>query len=209
MLSTHPIRPTVGLEAIIGDAARTPTQQKVVQAKKAAGKLAASAQAKLAFAPNANAQALTPYSKQVLNDILRTAGLTGAVISSTQRTPADQARAMFDNLESVGVQKQKDLYGIYGDMIIDVYAAGKAANKTAAQIQKDMTARIIAVGPTNVSHHAADPKILNVFDIAPTSIPAAKWDTLENAVRADKRVKQFFRPPADPGFHLEIPQPVK
>jgi hypothetical protein len=212
VLASSPIRPTVGLEAIIGAAGLSPTQQKVAQVQKVAkqaGKLAAAAQAKIAFTQNANAQALTPYSKQVLSDILRKAGLSSALISSTQRTPAEQARAMFENLERVGVKAQKDLYGPFGDMIIDVYAQGKAAGKTAAQIQKDMTARIVAVGPTNVSHHAADPKILNVFDIAPTSIPQAKWDALEKAVRSDKRVKQFFRPPADPGFHLEIPQPVK
>jgi transglycosylase-like protein with SLT domain len=208
MLATHPIRPTVGLEAIIGDVALTPTQQKVQTVKKAAGKVAG-AQAKVGFGPNANANAMTPYSKLVLNDILHTAGVTSAVISSTQRSPADQARAMFENLERVGVKAQKDLYGPFGDMIIDVYAQGKAAGKNAGQIQKDMTARIIAVGPTNVSHHAADPKILNVFDIAPTSIPQGKWDALERAVRADPRVKQFFRPPQDPGFHLEIPQPPK
>ena len=58
--------------------------------------------------------------------------------------------------------------------------------------------------PGNVSHHAADPKVLNVVDIAPTSI--ANTAAFEAAVAADPRVKLFLKPPADPAYHLEIPQ---
>jgi hypothetical protein len=116
---------------------------------------------------------------------------------------------MFANLEAMGVKSQKALYGPNGDLVIDVYVHGKAAGKTAAQIQKDMTKRIIGLGPANVSHHAADPKVLNVFDVAPSSIPAAKWAAFEKAVLADKRVRKFFKPTdGDPGFHIEIAQPV-
>lgn len=48
-----------------------------------------------------------------MNDILRSAGLTSVVISSTQRTPADQARAMIENLENVGPKALKDLYSTW------------------------------------------------------------------------------------------------
>lgn len=210
MLATHAIRPTVGLEVLIGDAALTPTAKKVVAAKKAARALtgAKAAQAAVSFGPNARVDALTPFSKKVLQDIMRKAGVTTAVITSTQRTPADQARAMFENCESQGVKSQKDLYGPNGDLVIDVFVAGKAAGKTAAQIQKEMEKKILALGPSNVSHHAADPKVLNVFDVAPTSIPAAQQAAFEKAVRADKRVRKFFTPSqGDPGFHIEIAQP--
>jgi hypothetical protein len=210
MLATHAIRPTVGLEVLIGDAALTPTAKKVVAAKKAARALtgAKAAQAAVSFGPNAKVDALTPFSKGVLQDIMRRAGVTSAVVTSTQRTPAAQARAMFENCESQGVKSQKDLYGPNGDLVIDVFVAGKAAGKTAAQIQKEMEKKIIALGPSNVSHHAADPKVLNVFDVAPSSIPAAKQAAFQKAVLADKRVRKFFTPSqGDPGFHIEIAQP--
>ena len=158
----------------------------------------------LGFGPSAKRNVVSPYSKQVLSDILRKAGLKSALITSTQRTPAEQAAAMFQNLEARGVAHQKSLYGPNGDAVIDVYAAAKRAGKNAQQILKAMEQKIVALGPGNVSHHAADPKVLNVIDIAPTSIanPAA----FEKAVRADKRVKKFIKPPEDPAYHLEIPQ---
>ena len=157
------------------------------------------------FGPNTNPQDVTPFSKTVLQDILRAAGLKRAVISSTSRRPADQARVMFNNIVAKGVAAQKNLYGPFGDKVIDVFVASKAAGKTSEQIQADMTAKIIELGPTNVSHHAADPNVLNVFDVAPSSI--ANRAAFEQAVRADVRVKKFLVPPSDPGYHLEIPQP--
>jgi hypothetical protein len=58
-----------------------------------------------------------------------------------------------------------------------------------------------------VSRHAADPKVLNVFDVAPSSV--RNQVAFERAVRAETRVdtRSFFKPPQDPGYHLEIPQP--
>jgi hypothetical protein len=220
VLASHAVKPTVGLEVIIGDAARAPApapKKKVIPGKKVAPIVAKAkpqpakpAPAAISFGANAKAAAMTPYSKRVLQDIMRKAGVPFALISSTQRSPEEQARAMFANLEALGVKSQKALYGPNGDLVIDVYVHGKAAGKTAAQIQKDMTKRIIGLGPSNVSHHAADPKVLNVFDVAPSSIPAAKWAAFEKAVLADKRVHKFFKPnDGDPGFHIEIPQPLR
>jgi hypothetical protein len=162
--------------------------------------------AEITFGPNAKPKDVTPHSLAILEDILRAAGLTSALISSTARTPADQARVMYDNLEANGVVHQKKLYAAAGDEVIDVYAASKAAGKTPSQIKADMEAKIVELGPTRVSHHAADPAVLNVFDVAPSSI--TKKAAFEKAVAADKRVSKFLLPPADPGYHLEIPQPT-
>ena len=157
------------------------------------------------FGPNTNPNDVTAFSRSVLADILRASGLKRAVISSTSRSPAAQARVMYNNIVSKGVAAQKSLYGPFGDQVIDVYVASHAAGKSPDQIKADMEAKIIALGPTNVSHHAADPNVLNVFDVAPTSI--ANRAAFEQAVRADARVKKFLVPPSDPGYHLEIPQP--
>lgn len=159
----------------------------------------------ITFGANAKKQDVTDFSLEVLRDILRAAGLKSALISSTARTPADQARVMYNNLVAKGVAHQKKLYAAAGDSVIDVYAASKAAGKNATQIKADMEAKIVAVGPTKVSHHAADPKVLCVFDVAPSSI--SNKSAFEKAVVADTRVAKFLTPPGDPGYHLEIPQP--
>jgi hypothetical protein len=159
----------------------------------------------IVFGPNAKPSDVTPYSLGVLRDVMAAANVAKLTISSTRRLPADQARVMFNNLETHGVDAQRLLYKPPGQAVIDVYVAGKAANKTADAIKADMTAKVIDVGPVNVSHHASDPNILNVFDIAPSSV--SSQSAFEAAATADSRVSKFLKPPRDPGLHLEIPQP--
>lgn len=209
VLSQHAIRPSVGLDALVsGSSAATVTPAAVVQRESspASSSSGGSSRSTIAieFASTANPSDVTPYSRQVLEDILRSAGLRSAVISSTSRDPANQARVMFNNLEKYGVEHQKKLYSSAGDQVIDVYARSKAANQTADQIKANMEQKIREIGPTKVSRHASDPRVLNVFDVAPSSIKDKR--AFEEAVKADKRVARFLVPPGDPGYHLEIPQ---
>ena len=159
----------------------------------------------IAFGPNAKSTDVTPYSLGVLRDVMKVANIARLTISSTQRSPADQARVMYNNIEAKGVAAQKLLYKAPGQAVIDVYAAGKAAGKSADAIKAEMTAKIVELGPMNVSHHAADLKLLNVFDVAPSSVPDAQ--AFQAAAQGDQRVAKFLTPPRDPGFHFEIPQP--
>ena len=161
----------------------------------------------ITFGPNARPAALTDFSRGVLTDILRAAGLSRAVISSTSRSPADQARVMFANLEREGIEAQRRLYKEPGRKVIEVYHQAKLAGRNAMEIQRLMTDEIVRLGPTTVSRHASDPKILNVFDVAPGSI--ANRPAFEARVRAEGRVAKFLLPPGDPGYHLEIPQPLE
>jgi hypothetical protein len=156
------------------------------------------------FGSKARKENVTNFSLKVLEDIMQAAGISSALISSTSRTPADQARVMFNNIEATSVAAQKKLYAAAGDAVIDAYVAAKKAKKTPIEIKAAMEAKIISVGPTKVSHHASDPNILCVFDVAPSSI--AKKAAFEKAVKADRRVSKFITPPLDPGYHLEIPQ---
>jgi hypothetical protein len=158
------------------------------------------------FGSNAKKENVTNFSLKVLEDILQAAGLRGALITSTARTPADQARVMFNNIVATSVAKQKQLYAAAGDAVIDEYVKAKKAKKTPIEIKAAMEAKINSIGPTKVSHHAADPNVLCVFDVAPSSI--AKKAEFEKAVKADRRVKKFIVPPLDPAYHLEIPQPT-
>lgn len=160
----------------------------------------------LGFGDNAKSADVTEYTMGVLTDVLKSAGLSSALVSSTSRTPADQARIMYNNLEKYGVEAQKKLYADPGDKVIDVYSRSKAAGNTADRIKLDMETKIRDLGPTNVSKHTADPRVLNVVDIAPSSLKDRR--AFEVAVKADERVRKFLTPAeSDPAYHLEIPQP--
>ena len=156
------------------------------------------------FGPNANASVVSAYTLQVLKECLAAAGETSATITSTSRTPHDQARAMYNNIVSLGVASQKRLYGAGGDRVIDAYVASKAAGKSRAEILADMEATIRAVGPSRVSKHCADPAVLGVIDVGPSSI--TNDAQFIAAVSGDSRVSNFLRPPDDPAYHLEVPQ---
>lgn len=159
----------------------------------------------ISFGPNARSADVTAHSLAVLEDIMRAAGIDSVQVSSTSRGPADQARVMFNNLMSFGVAHQKRLYGAAGDRVIDLFARERAVGRDAAAIKAAMAQEILRIGPTKVSRHASDPRVLNVFDVAPSSV--ARKQQFERAVLAEPRVTKFLKPPADPGFHLEIPQP--
>jgi len=163
--------------------------------------------AKFNFGPNANKSVVSGHSIEVITDILADAGLDGCVITSTSRTPADQARVMFNNIVKHGAAKQKELYAAAGDKVIDVYVVQKKAGKNADQIKSAMEKEILKIGPGKVSRHCADPAVLNVIDIAPSSI--SKKQLFENAVEvavSNGKVSHFITPPTDPAYHLEIPQ---
>jgi hypothetical protein len=164
--------------------------------------------ANLTYGPNANPAAVSAHSQTVLGEIMAAAGVTSAQITSTARTPEDQARAMYDNLQTHGVEAQKALYGKNGDQVIDSYAAAVAAGMTREQTLQAMVDKINELGPSNVSRHLADPSQLNVVDIAPSSIPAGLREAFQEAIRAHAGVSKFLGPgDGDPAYHIEIPQP--
>lgn len=163
----------------------------------------ASGTSTIRWGSNANSAAVPAYAVRVLTDIVRAAGLTQIVVSSTQRTPADQARVMFNNCRQLGPKSQLDLYGSVGDKVVQVCIDSTAAGRTDAQIKADMERKIIELGPPNVSRHTADPNVLAVIDIAPSSV--TNKAAFERAVKADSRVSLFLQPPLDPAYHVEIP----
>lgn len=128
-------------------------------------------------------------------------------VTSTARTPSEQARIMYENIERHGADHQKRLYGPDGDQVIDVYSSFKAQGKSQVEIVSVMTGKILSVGASRVSRHAADLRKINVVDIAPSSISLALRKKFEVAVRGDPRVSKFLTPPGDPAYHIEIPQP--
>ncbi|MGW0196577.1 transglycosylase SLT domain-containing protein [Nonomuraea sp. NPDC003201] len=192
VLAGHSTRPSVCFDTLLGGSAppvkRSPAKEPVIR-----------------WAERANREVVPDYAIAVLTDVLRSAALQEALVTSTQRTPADQARVMYDNCERYGAAAQKNLYGKYGDQIIDVYIASKTAGNDPERIKADMMRKVVDVGPRNVSLHTADPRTLAVLDVAPSSVKDRA--AFERAVKADARVRRFLLPPDDPAYHLEIPKP--
>lgn len=165
----------------------------------------------ITFGPNAVESVVSAHSLEILKDVLRAAGLKSATITSTARTPTDQARAMYQNLvgkgKGQGVAAQKKLYGPAGDKVVDVYVDLKAKKKTADEIKAGMRDKIEEIGPSKVSRHCGDPTKLNVFDVGPNSIGDAKAQkAFKKAANAEVggRVSTFIPYPQDPGHHFEI-----
>ena len=151
-----------------------------------------------------NMHPIPGYAAAVLLDILDSAGVDQALITSTTRSPQDQARIMFDNLEAHGVAAQKQLYKAPGQAVIDVYASMRAMGHTGDDVKSAMVAKIIELGPQTVSRHCGDDSVRAVFDVAPSSIPTLQKGKFETAVGADDRVDKFLKPPVDPAYHIEV-----
>lgn len=149
---------------------------------------------------------VSPNAVRVLEGILRAAGLSSATITSGRRTPADQARIMYELIERHGVPYALELYGPSGDEVIRQYEAGKAAKRSATDVQALMQACIEQLGCTRVSNHCSDTK--DVIDVAPSSIAdaAAFRRALDAALRAGT-ISKLIPPPKDPAFHIEIAIP--
>lgn len=174
------------------------------------------AQPTVSFWSTANEDSVSAYSLKVLKEIMQKATVTSVAISSTARDAQNQARVMYQNLESQGAADQKVLYGKSGDKVIDVYSdqktklkdSTKKANEVRDQIILEMKKKIDELGPSNVTRHAADVSKKNVFDVAPSSVtPQSQKAEFVKQAKADARVSKVLTPEdKDPGYHLEIPQ---
>lgn len=161
------------------------------------------------FLPSAKAAVVSAHTRAIIRDLLIASDCRSCWITSTSRTPADQARAMYRSIVALGVPSQLALYADAGDAVIRAYVASRKAGLDEAAILAAMTAKIVAVGPSNVSLHCADPSRLNVVDIAPSSIqdPRAFAAAIASETRTG-RLSRFFAPGShDPAFHIEVPQP--
>ncbi|MBI2769251.1 MAG: hypothetical protein HYX47_06495 [Burkholderiales bacterium] len=161
------------------------------------------------FKTDTDAAFVSDHSRQVILDILASAGVASCLVTSTVRNPAEQALAMYTNIEGSSVEKQKGLYGANGRKVIDEYVALKQAGKGKAAILAGMTAKINQLGPANVSRHCGDHTRLNVIDISPKSVsPRERFVFEVEKAEAQGRVAKFLSPSnGDPAYHLEIRQP--
>lgn len=145
---------------------------------------------------------VTSQAIQVLKEIVSSIGERSATITSGKRTANEQAVVMYNNLVNQGVEKQKKLYGRFGDLVIDVYVTANESvpSKNADEIITEMTDKINELGPGKVSKHCQDN---NVIDVAPSSIVNDKM--FAASAKCHKKVTKYLGPSSsDPAHHLEI-----
>lgn len=139
---------------------------------------------------------------RILKDILKVAGLACATVTSAHRSPAEQARVMYENCVSRGAAYNQALYRAAGDQVVDVFQANRSRPREV--VIQLMTEKILEIGPSGVSMHMSDTHY--TFDVAPSSIPKEKHAAFVSAVLGNKAVSKLIQPPNDPAFHLEIPK---
>ena len=163
------------------------------------------------FGSDAKKSAVSEKSQEIISLILKNASLKTCKITSTARSPYEQAVAMYQNCNKTGgVKKQKAIYGPNGDKVIEVFEKEKAKKnglRGDALIEKMMN-KIIEIGPGKVSKHCGDSKKINVFDIGYGSLSnkAAFKKALTEYEKKNKSTFYFIDEPANSCFHIEIKQ---
>jgi hypothetical protein len=145
-------------------------------------------------------EVLSDYTEGVLKGVLRQAGQSTVLITSTFRTPREQAEAMYVNL----VNDDKIHYQCkWAQLASNEFR--KLRNKGASEpvIVTGMT-QFIEIDPCCVSHHCCDFSRRQVIDISRQSISGKLFEAVaRNESRIDQ--KESF-PKKDPAFHIEIEQ---
>lgn len=136
-------------------------------------------------------QIVSNYSMQVIKMALKESGMSHAVITSTIRTPLDQATILYRNAKK-DYQTQFNMYRPPGQEVLKVYKAN--INKSKDDIIKLMKEKIIDLSSKgeNVSRHCVSPaeyKKLNIIDIGVGS--TSKVSKNYNAVKFTKALESL------------------
>lgn len=152
--------------------------------------------------------ALPEWAAKWLSDTLDRVGIPSCEVTETERTPERQAVIMFNMVKDRGEAYARRLYGSAGDQVVDVLAQkGGVAAPDRAALLAAMSARIRALGGSNVSHHIPTPGVIrSVFDVAPSSL-GTRQAAFQAEVAAQVLagvVSKLIPPPGDPAFHIEL-----
>lgn len=185
-----------------------------------------------------DARWVSSYSHNLLLSLMHAAGVLEVVVTSSYRSPEDQARVMYANLTAS--HSRRSMYKPMGQQVEAVYRQHEAAVKTGLEqgfdprkplptpqrIQQAMAQRIHAIqdehGVGCVSSHQCDPRLVNVFDLAASSIqPASALPLFIRLLTESILVRRIGLPAGLPAtsakhfretshcLHLEIPQPFR
>ena len=160
--------------------------------------------AKVEFSPGIDSSYVSQKSMDIIAKIATASNNDKVVITSTMRSPEKQAQVMYDYTQKTGMQEQYNLYGRNGDKIIDVYKENKSLSRQ--EVISLMTNKINELGPSNVSKHCGNHKILNVFDISILRLnnPNDFYNEAKKHVGSD--IYNLIYEPKRNCYHFEIKQ---
>ncbi|MFC6269759.1 hypothetical protein [Frigoriflavimonas asaccharolytica] len=117
------------------------------------------------FGVNADKAVVSEKSLNILKDVGEQTKNYLITVTSTARDPYNQARIMYDNIVKNGMTKHRNTYKPPGQRVLDAYESAKNKGKDKNGIIKEMEDKIKEIGPSKVSRHCGDPKVVNVFDV--------------------------------------------
>lgn len=170
---------------------------------------------KLTFGANADSSVVPDNMIDIIKDGLRAAGVPAGSITSTARTPTDQARAIFNNLVNpkntidVNIKGQLKLYAAPGDAVVNVFVTltkDMTLNQILAQaasIKASMEAEIVSQGPENVSKHCGDFTKKTVVDVG-ASVFSLENGALFRSSTTPRVTKFIDEIKSNTAFHLEL-----
>ena len=150
---------------------------------------------------------ISSYSLNIIKQIARNSNNPKVTITSTTRTPMEQAKEMYNGCLEYGITEQYKLYGSNGDKVIKVYE-DLHKTKTRQEIIQAMYEKIIELGAHNVSNHCVeDISKINAIDISiwrlknPNDFKKEiqKFEKLQKLKFIDETKRQCY--------HIEITQP--
>lgn len=160
----------------------------------------------ISYDASADETTMTATAIATLKEICSKACISSVKVTSTARTAKDQARVMYDMTKAKGAKYAKNLYGVNGRKVVEVYEDSGKKKLSADDTKKAMLDKINELGPSNASHHVvSDDGEICVFDVAPSSIASAEAKKrFVKETKAHASVGKFYEPPADPAYHLEV-----
>lgn len=120
-------------------------------------------------------QIVSDYAKNVIKLALKKAGMSQAVITSTIRTPEEQAGIMYRNVKK-NLNSQFKLYGATGDEVLKVYKANSTQPEAdVIKLMKEKIEALLKAGRRTSKHVVTESqyKSLNIIDIGVNSTRAA------------------------------------
>ena len=154
----------------------------------------------LAYAPNKNP--MSDRIEQEFDTILSNSGNRGVSVTSTHRTPEAQVNAMVDNMNSMGLQSQLNLYGAGGDAVLLAYSNARKSGMSDAQARQAAVAKLKEVGFNSVSAHLSG----RALDVSPASVKdrQALIRELEAAKQRGVVTKYILPGGGEPVIHIEF-----
>ena len=150
---------------------------------------------------------ISNYSLNIIKKMAKNSNNPIVTITSTTRTPMEQAEEMYKGCVSEGIQEQYKLYAAAGDKVIKVYE-NLHKTKTRQEVIHAMYEKIMALGAYNVSHHCIeDVSKINTIDISVWRLKNPKDFKREiQKFEASKKLR-FIDETKRQCYHIEITQP--